>query len=353
MGIKFGIFILIFTLPFLVVAKKEVRIDLEPVFQIGDEDIFFQSITSICEDKEQNSFVLDRKAHKVYKFSPQGKLLLTFGQRGQGPGDLSYPHFITVSGKNQVVVCEDMQFVSFFTRAGTFIRRIKIPKGLEPTYIAQNLYYAWQWQPKHKQQILIDSKGQILKRLFSISKDSFSIAVPDETGRMMMPSFFSATYTPRFLFATNGNLTAVAVSNQNKILILDGRGSSIHQFETSLSAAPIKASERKRLIEDINDTRRLPKMAKQAFIKKIPPFKNHLQQFLINDHTLFVFGMMEIPGQETSVIPVEIFSLKDGTEGNGTVPEVPSYISNTAFYAIGEDEDGWLFKKFSFFIKSN
>jgi len=175
--------------------------------------------------------------------------------------------------------------------------------------------------------------------------------VPDETGRMMMPSFYSPTYTPAFLSSTNGKSLAIAVSSKYKIFVMDGQGAKIKEFSSPLPAAPITVAEKKMLVNAINETRRLPKMAKQAFIKKIPKFKNHLQKILLNDHTLFAFHLREIPGEEKISIPVDLFGLEGGGQRHTAVKEVPAYISNHFYYVIGENEEGWILKKFSFDIK--
>ncbi len=63
MGKKYFIIILLVMVPLCQWAEGKTDIRLKPVFQIGDRDIIFDSITSICEDKDQNIFVLDRKAY--------------------------------------------------------------------------------------------------------------------------------------------------------------------------------------------------------------------------------------------------------------------------------------------------
>ncbi len=68
-------------------TTKPLSLNIQAVVELGRENLMFQNIESICEDLEENFYVLDSKAFKVYKFSPKGKLLLSFGSRGEGPGE--------------------------------------------------------------------------------------------------------------------------------------------------------------------------------------------------------------------------------------------------------------------------
>ena len=102
--------------------------------------------------------MLDQKAYKIYKFSPNGKLLLSFGNKGEGPGDMQRPHYIRLTPENCLAVCEEIGYVSFFDAKGNFLKRNRVPKGLELTYINNNLYYGWEWKRKSKQQVLVNHR---------------------------------------------------------------------------------------------------------------------------------------------------------------------------------------------------
>ena len=180
------IFLGLLLLSFALLAEKPVTLELTKIVEVGDNDFMFYSIDSVCEDDDANFYVLDRKAYKVHKFSPEGKRVLSFGNKGQGPGDFAYPHYICVTEDKKLVVCEDMAFVSLFDLEGKFLKRIRLANGLELRYISSNLYYAWIWKKKSKQQVLLDNKGKIIKSFFEVSKDAFSVGAPDETGRMVM-----------------------------------------------------------------------------------------------------------------------------------------------------------------------
>jgi len=60
-------------------AQGAWQLNLEKTTGLGRGDFFFASIEAVAEDREGNIFVLDRKAYKVYRFSPDGRLLLSDG----------------------------------------------------------------------------------------------------------------------------------------------------------------------------------------------------------------------------------------------------------------------------------
>ena len=106
---------------FILIADNAVKIDLKKSWEINEDQVPFNSITSMCEDDKQNIYVLDRKAFKIYKFSAKGKLLLSFGNRGQGPGDFAYPSSVTINHRGELIVSEDMFYVSIFSLKCQFL----------------------------------------------------------------------------------------------------------------------------------------------------------------------------------------------------------------------------------------
>jgi hypothetical protein len=71
----------------------------------------------IAVDDEGNIFVLDRIAHRILKFSVQGRVLKSWGKRGSGPGDLAEPGGIAIGPDGAVYVAN-----SFFSRILKFSR---------------------------------------------------------------------------------------------------------------------------------------------------------------------------------------------------------------------------------------
>ena len=70
---------------------EEIKV-LKKVGEIGEkfgegEEDYFWHIDDLCCDNEGNLYVADSGWNKIFKFSPEGKFLGSFGREGQGPGE--------------------------------------------------------------------------------------------------------------------------------------------------------------------------------------------------------------------------------------------------------------------------
>lgn len=66
--------------------------------------------------------------HLVHKFSPEGELLLTWGQQGTGPGEFGTVHNITVDQESRVYICDrSNDRIQVFDREGQFLEQWELP----------------------------------------------------------------------------------------------------------------------------------------------------------------------------------------------------------------------------------
>jgi len=149
------------------VLKKEVV--------LGNTGDPFFSLYSICEDDEANIYVLDKKRCNVRKFSGQGKELLKFGQKGEGPGDFKAPKKLYYSKQIGVTVTEAMNDASIFTTGGELVKKINFAAKMGFLFnirsIGGEIFYAdQQRENEFCYQILMDAEGKkINTELFASS----------------------------------------------------------------------------------------------------------------------------------------------------------------------------------------
>ena len=106
-------------------------------------NIGFKEEYGIAIDSQGLVYVADRWNNRIQKFTPDGKFVAQFGSKGSGPGQLMYPHGITIDtgGTGLVYVSEwgnhhvsvftsDGVFVSSFGRKGSNIGQFNGPTGL-------------------------------------------------------------------------------------------------------------------------------------------------------------------------------------------------------------------------------
>jgi hypothetical protein len=340
-------------LSFPTLAEKPVPLTLEKIAAVGadNHDFMFYSIDSVCEDGSADFYVLDRKACKVHKFSPEGKRLLAFGNRGRGPGDFAYPYYICVTEDKRLAVCEDMVFVSFFNTDGKFLEQIRLSNGLALQYISRNLYYAWIWQPESRQQVLLDNTGSILKSFFEVSRDAFSVSAPDETGRLVMTSFSTEEYTPTLLFGSYNRQAALGISSRYEIVIVNHKGEVVNTIKHDVKPLKIQAKESDYFKSLIDNRRNLHDFAKKKFIKKIPETKNYFDRILLTGEYVFVSRIRADITDEKGPVPVDIFSLGGEFLGTVEMKERPLFISDRYAYFMETVDESLLLIKYKIGIR--
>lgn len=97
--------------------------------------IAFSQIAAIQADDDGNIYVLDYKECLVKVFDAQGKLIRSFGKKGQGPGDLQVPAGMSLSGDVLTIFDLVSSRISRFSLEGRPIEDIDLisaGSGLRP-----------------------------------------------------------------------------------------------------------------------------------------------------------------------------------------------------------------------------
>lgn len=124
--------------------QREAKIELAKELTLGDspgeKEPLWRSILSLRVDAEGNMYILDSKASKVIKFDSSGKLLFSFGQKGQGPGEIMVAAGIEL-GKNKTILIYDLgnrKIMYFSAATGEFLEERSTAKWLRLTRIDDN-----------------------------------------------------------------------------------------------------------------------------------------------------------------------------------------------------------------------
>lgn len=110
---------------------KEGVIEIIPDSGFGEKTEWdaprFHKISSITLSEDGSIYAAVSRQHKIYKFDSTGKLLLGFGQKGQGPSDMTHPRSLSVLDDKYLVVCEyaSNRRISIFDLKGNFVRVIR------------------------------------------------------------------------------------------------------------------------------------------------------------------------------------------------------------------------------------
>ena len=92
------------------------------------EEVIFSQLRSIDVDKSGRLYILDQGEAHVYVFDPDGNYVRSIGKKGQGPGELHMPFTMTVTSGQELMVEDFRSEIIFYSLEGDFIREIKTAK---------------------------------------------------------------------------------------------------------------------------------------------------------------------------------------------------------------------------------
>jgi len=80
---------------------------------VDDENYIFGSINDVEVDSRGNIYVLDGKMTRIVKFDRDGKFILRFGKKGQGPGEFGFPESMVLDSDRNIYVLSSGKVLVF------------------------------------------------------------------------------------------------------------------------------------------------------------------------------------------------------------------------------------------------
>jgi hypothetical protein len=123
---------------------KDERISLELVLKYGEfesdnEDLMLHRPADVAVDGNGKLFIADQGNYQIKKFDRQGNLLLSFGQKGQGPRDFLSLNSLFINDKNELFVM-DINRTKVFDTNGRYLRVLDINHEFGYFPLAQGKY---------------------------------------------------------------------------------------------------------------------------------------------------------------------------------------------------------------------
>ncbi len=102
----------------------------------GDENYMFGQNIVFNTDENGNFYVGDLDAHRIQKYNPDGKYLLSIGREGQGPGEFGRLSFIGFDKDDNIYINDTRNNrISFFDKEGKYLRQIRMTERYPITII--------------------------------------------------------------------------------------------------------------------------------------------------------------------------------------------------------------------------
>jgi len=145
----------------------------------GDDDRHFNKPTDVAFAANGDFYVSDGYGNsRVVKFDRDGKFLFSWGKKGSGPGEFNLPHAVRLDSKGNVYVADrENKRIQVFTPDGKFLRQLAggiAPYGL---FIAPGDLLFVADGVKHEI-VKLDQGGQVLARWGGGGRESGKFLMP-------------------------------------------------------------------------------------------------------------------------------------------------------------------------------
>jgi hypothetical protein len=171
-----------------------------------DTEKSFSQVTSLVVDNDGTIFALDFKEQKIKVFDNEGQFIRSFGEKGQGPGELQMASGIHLSPAQELVVEDGLsKKLVYFNKEGKYIRDISFADKLTMVgllmdqrgdYLGRELKL--EGQKMFFEIIKFDPE---LKPLFSLDKIEFPIPLPGSGNKINLMDVLSI-----YQFDGSGNI---------------------------------------------------------------------------------------------------------------------------------------------------
>jgi hypothetical protein len=140
-------------------AGTRTQLILEEDLVIGrerdKEDQWFSFLNALAVDKAANIYTLDPKDVRIRIFDRNGKLLRSFGRKGQGPGEFSGPGSLRILPDNTLEVFDVLHSrLSYFTLDGESLRDVPMATRGYFKIDAQGFLYLHRRQPEGNKMVV-------------------------------------------------------------------------------------------------------------------------------------------------------------------------------------------------------
>ena len=202
--------------PSVLKLEKELSIDFASLW-IGHMGIA-DAVDFEVDSEGSIYFFVRHGGNLIFKFDKQGNFIKSFGQKGQGPGEIQYIVWTGLDDQDNLFVSDNgNRKILFFTNEGEFIKDIRYPPNVGLLYPLSNGNYfgLWNNQPRHGAYkwafSLYDSEFKEIKLLDS--QNVYSLDIEGMRGIVSKP------------------FTANNITKKNIYLVCEDRGYELLKYD--------------------------------------------------------------------------------------------------------------------------
>jgi hypothetical protein len=323
-------------------VPSRVSFDLESVIGKSDDpDKSFSEVSSFVVDDSGTIYALDFKDRKIKVFDNSGHFIRSFGEHGQGPGELDMPAGIHLTPDNKLII-EDAtaRKLVYFTLEGTYIKHISLADRMALVSLLMdnegNFMGREMMVEGEKMFFEIKKLDPELKSLFPLDKIEFAIPAPGSGNKINLMDMFSA-----YQFDSSGNIY-YSRNRDYEIKVYTPEGEHFKSIKKDYEPQKVTEKDIEEILERFPDMGAVNVREMFEFPKTFPPFQSFT---LDEDGRIFVRTWEK--GKNKGEYVYDVFD----TEGV-YIASFPSKMDirvwkNGEAYSYEEDEEGFkIIKKY-------
>jgi hypothetical protein len=299
----------------------EIDLDFAEDLSIGNDDdpnFQFYRVSSIIGDNEENIYVLDAGNCRVQKFDRNGKYLMTFGRKGQGPGEFMNPSAFTIDDDGNLYVSDQMK-IEVFDAEGEYKKNITLENRIYEFLITPEGYIIThtilsEGEGSKKVVVKLNLEGKIIATLAEFTDVESVRSNTEEGSTMTIKAYHQYNYWP-YLYPSGADEFVYAYPAEYKIFHMNSNGEQSLIIQREIAENLISREEKNFIMNGIREQieRRGIQITDDVLETacQFPPHRPYFNRILLDDAgRIYVRNAGSVLDQNVPV-QLDIFS-KDG-----------------------------------------
>jgi len=335
----------------------------------GDENYMFGAGISFTTDEEGNFYVNDFSNTKIVKYTSNGEFILSFGRKGQGPGEFQNMSVARFDKDGFLYVTDSTnRRISFFNKDGEFIRQIPLSERFIDLFInSKGFYVAKKWgmtqEEKAMKQISIfgffDSELEIIEEIYTDEVETPPLSGGDEASivQYLANSFSILAFKPEgWLVLDENDLTYFGCPEDYEINIYSHLGKLLRIIKRDYEPIRFNKNDKdfyiKYMGETLSSTGNIPQGTFKKALEKIkfPQYKHAFQKFFLMENG-WLFVIVDSIPNEYALIDIFDQEGKYIAQFESTIPVERMFFNNGKAYAVATENDYKFVKRYSYEIQ--
>lgn len=340
----------------------------------GDENYMFGSNIGFNIDDEGNFYVMDYDTTRIMKYDSEGKFLLTFGRKGQGPGEfqsMSAPRFD--KDKNLYIFDVSSRRISFFDKDGNYLRQITAKERFSnPVINSRGCIVANKYEMNQEGNVqkqtstyaLCNDKFELLTELY---KDELEYSMPTGTDESAMVDFLAKAWS-RTAFRAGVRLTLadddliyLGQPEKYEINVYSPDGKLVKRITKDYDPIRVSDRDKEEFFERLGESFSSSPLFTEDMMKKVhkkikfPKFKPAYQTFTLMDNGWLAVIVESVEGEYTLFDIFDrggkfIAQFKTPVPAEGMYTSMLFFNNNKAYCIVTEDDYRFV-KRYSYEIR--